>query len=282
LHAQNLVTNSAFAGGSFTGWSTSSSYEINAQSVYGGPSSSIYATEIDNERTVNQQVCILPGLTYTLTYEATRKPDASTPKNPGVTVKVTGTTSNTNYVNNTQVYTNTTWSATAKTFTVTIPANSTDKKVNIQFTSYNNTNTYGVVLWDIELAPSSNSPISINGPTTSGVLTPNNFSVNNAPAAAIYSWSFSADANHSSSSSAAPTGITWASLGVKNVTVSLSNSSCTMATYSKAVTISTVLAVGWSSFTGAMENDNARLTWVSGQESNGKYFIVTRSTDGAL
>jgi hypothetical protein len=280
LHAQNLVTNSDFAGGSSSGWSTSSSIEINPQTTYGGPSSSIYVTEIDVERTINQQVCILPGLTYTFTYNATRRPQSGTPATPGMLVKVTGTSSNTNYLNSTQYYTNNSWLALAKSFTITIPSNSTDKKVNIQFSSSNNTTTYGVIVWDIELAPASTNPISINGPTTTGVAALNNFSLNNAPAGVSYNWSFSADANHASSTNAAPSGISWASLGAKNVSVALSNGTCTMATYSKAVTISTTLAVDWTSFTGAMQGEDAHLTWVSEHETNGKYFTVSRSTDG--
>ncbi|HVU53504.1 MAG TPA: T9SS type A sorting domain-containing protein [Puia sp.] len=280
LHAQNLVTNSAFTGGSSSGWSTGSSIEINPQTTYGGPSSSIYVTEIDVERSINQQVCILPGLKYTFTYSATRRPQSGTPATPGMVVKVTGTSSNTNYLNSTQSYTNNSWLELDKSFTITIPSNSTDKKVNIQFSSSNNTTTYGVIVWDIELAPASTNPISINGPTTSGVSTPNNFSLNNAPAGTSYNWSFSADANHASSTNAAPTGISWASLGVKNVSVALSNGTCTMATYSRAVTISTTLAVDWTSFTGTMEGEDAHLTWISEHETNGKYFRVTRSTDG--
>jgi hypothetical protein len=95
----------------------------------------------------------LRGLSYTFTYQATRRPQTGSPANPGIKVKVTGVTSNTNYVNSTQAYTNSSWSAQTMTFTVTIPSNSTDKKVNIEFTSNNNSTTYGVIVWDIQLAP---------------------------------------------------------------------------------------------------------------------------------
>ncbi|HEY4205840.1 MAG TPA: T9SS type A sorting domain-containing protein [Puia sp.] len=280
VQAQNLVVNSDFASGSTTGWSTSSSMEVNPQSVYGGPSSSIYVTEVDYERTLNQQVCILPGLKYTFTYQVLRRPQSGTPSNPGIVVKVTGASSHTNYVNSTQNYTNTTWSVQTKSFTVTIPSNSSDKKINIQFASTNNTSTYGVLVWDIELAPASNKLLSIDGPTTSGISTPNNFSVENAPESASYNWSFSGDASRSTSTNDNPSGISWASLGDKTVTVALSNGSCTMASYAQAVTISTPLAIDWTSFTGAIEGNDAQLTWVSEHESQGKYFQVSRSTDG--
>ncbi|HXO75754.1 MAG TPA: DUF642 domain-containing protein, partial [Puia sp.] len=223
LQAQNLVVNSAFAGGSTTGWSTSSSIEINPQSTYGGPSSSIYVTEIDMERSLSQQVCVLKGLTYTFTYQAARRPQVGSPASTGIKVTVTGVTSNTSYVNSIQAYTNTGWTPQSMTFTVTIPSNSTDKKINIEFTPNNSTTTYGVIVWDIELAPASTNALSINGPVTSGVSTPNNFSLTNSPAGASYNWAFSADASSASSTSATPTGISWASIGSKSVTASISN-----------------------------------------------------------
>jgi hypothetical protein len=278
--AQNLVVNSNFTNGSTTGWSTSSSMEVNPQNVYGGPSSSVYVTEVDNERTLNQQVCILPGLKYSFTYQVLRRPQSGTPSNPGIVVKVTGVSSHTNYVNNTQNYNNTTWSVQTKSFTVTIPSNSSDKKINIQFASTNNTSTYGVLVWDIELAPASSNLLSIDGPTTSGISTPNNFSVENAPESASYNWTFSDDANHASSTNSNPGGIKWPTIGNKTVAVALSNGSCAVASYSQAVTISTILPIDWTSFSGAVEGNDAHLTWISQHESNGKYFLVTRSIDG--
>lgn len=280
LQGQNLVVNSDFTDGSSSGWSTSSSIEINPQTIYGGPSSSVYVSEIDVERTLNQQVCILPGLSYTLTYQATRRPQSSTPSSPGIKLLVTGVTSAVNYINSNQSYTNTTWSVQTKTFTFTVPSNATDKKVNIQFQSRNNTSTYGVLVWDIELVPAATNLLSIIGPITSGVATPNNFSVENSPAGALYNWSFSDDANQASSASSTPIGITWSSLGTKDVSVSVSNGICTMATYTKSVTISAILPVQWTGFTGTIREGDACLSWTTAQESNGKYFTVLRSIDG--
>ena len=280
LHAQNLVTNSNFTGGSSSGWSTSSSIEVNPETTYGGPSSGIYVTEIDVERTLNQQVCIIPGISYTFTYQATRRPQSGTPANPGIQVKVTGVTSNTNYVNSIQAYTNTSWSVQTQTFTITVPSNSTDKKVNIQFSSNNNSSTYGVLVWDIELAPAGTNTLSITGPATSGVATPNSFSLANSPSGISYNWSFSADASQASSTSAAPSNISWASIGTKTVNVSVSNSACMMASYSKAVTISTTLPVQLVSFTGTVADNDAQLTWVAEKETGSRYFVIDRSTNG--
>jgi len=280
LQAQNLVTNSNFTGGSSTGWSTSSTIEVNPQTTYGGPSSSIYVTELDVERTINQQVCIMPGLTYTLTYQAARRPQIGTPTNPGIQLKVTGATSNTNYITNAQLYNSTTWSPQSKTFSITVPANSTDKKLNIQFSSVNNTTTFGVVVWDIELAPVSGSPLSISGPSTSAIAYSNSYSLTNSPASTIYNWSFSDDASQASSTSATPSNISWATTGIKTVSVAVSNSVCTMSTYSKAVSVQVTLPVQITGFTGTVAGGMGQLTWVSEKETNGRYFVVERSTNG--
>lgn len=280
LHAQNLVTNSDFAGGSSTGWSTSSSLEINPSSVYGGPSSSLYVTELDKERTINQEVCILPGLTYTLTYYASRRTQSPTPTIAGMRIKVTGSNTNNNYVNVTRLYSNTTWTAYAVSFDITVLANSSDKKLNIQFSSYNNTTTYGVLVWDVELAPPTASPISISGPSSSAVSVANSYSLSNVPASGVsYNWSFSGGGSPGSSHSANPS-VSWATTGSKNVSVAVSNGSCTVASYSKAVSVQIPLPVDITSFTGSVVSNNGQLTWVSQKETNGRYFMVERSVNG--
>jgi hypothetical protein len=277
LHAQNLVVNSNFTGGSSAGWSTSGSLEINPQSVYGGTSSD-YSTELDVERTINQKVCILPGLSYTLTFQASRRTGGGTPANPGLQVIVAGVTSNTNYVNNIQAYTNTTWSSQNNSFTFSVPSGSTDKQVNIQFLSNNNSSTYGVIVWDIELAPASTNALAVAGPVYVTLSSPAGFSVTNAPSTAVYNWSFSG-ANTSTSTNSAPTGIIWSSLGTKTVSTSLSNGTCTMASYSKNVTVVAVLPVQWLNFDGSIMDHNAHLTWIAQEESNGRYFIIQRSVN---
>ncbi|MFI5195232.1 MAG: hypothetical protein ACHQD7_14295, partial [Chitinophagales bacterium] len=276
-HAQNLVVNSNFAGGSSTGWSTSSSIEINPQSVYGGTSSA-YSTELDVERTINQKVCILSGLSYTLTFQASRRTGGGTPANPGLQVIVTGVESNSNYVSNIQAYTNTTWSPQNISFSFSVPSGSADKQVNIQLLSNNNSSTYGVIVWDIELAPASTNALAVAGPVYVTLSNPAAFSVTNAPATASYSWSFSG-ANTSTSTSARPSGISWSSLGLKTVSAALSNGTCTMASYSKAVTVVAVLPVQWMNFDGSIISHNAHLTWIAWEESDGRYFIIQRSVN---
>src|SRR5690349_5541906 len=60
MSAQNLTTNSSFNNGS-TGWTSSCSVEVNPETTYGGTNASNYVTEIDMERCLDQNICILPG-----------------------------------------------------------------------------------------------------------------------------------------------------------------------------------------------------------------------------
>lgn len=278
--AQNLISNSNFTGGSSTGWTTGCSVEVNPQSVYGGPSGSVYVTEIDVERCLSQQVCILPGLSYTFSYQATRRPQSGSPANPGLQVKVTGNVSNTNYVNNTQAYTNTTWNMQAQSFTITVPSGSADTKLNIQFLPNNNSTTYGVILSDIELAPATSNAISIGGPTTSAVAVSNSFYAAGSPTGTLYNWSFSNGANLASSVSATPSGITWSTMGTKTVSVALSNSVCTMASYSRSMNISAILPIQLSDFTAEAKNNDGLLSWTMDNGAGTAYFVVERSANG--
>ena len=278
--AQNLVNNPNFSSGSSSGWSTGCSIEINPQSTYGGPSSSIYVTEIDVERCLNQQVCIMPGLSYTFTYQATRRPQIGSPASPGLQVKVTGNTSSTNYVNNIQSYTSTTWNMQTQTFTIAVPLASADTKLNIQFLPNNNTTTYGVIIGDIQLAPTSASSLSIGGPTTSIVAASNNFYLAGSPSGASYNWSFSNGANLASSTSATPSNITWSTMGTKTVSVAISNSVCTMATYSQTMNISAILAMNWINFTGESKDNDGWLSWTTENTTGKESFIIERSANG--
>jgi hypothetical protein len=166
-----------------------------------------------------------------------------------------------------------------------VPAGSADKQLNIQFTPNNNTTTYGVILSDIELAPVSTHPLSISGSPTTVVSSPNNYSLTGSPAGSSYAWSFSADASVASSASATPSNISWASMGTKTVKVALSNSVCTMATYSLPVTVSVVLALEMMDFTGQVRGNEGLLTWTTatGTTAAGTmdgYFVIERSATG--
>ena len=281
IMGQNLVSNSGFSSGS-TSWATNCSIEVNPETAYGGTNSSNYTTEIDVERCFNQDICILPGLTYNFSFKASRRTQAATVAAPGMRLTITGLSTAAQYINFTKTYSNTVFNLQTETYSFTVPPGAADKKVKIAFTNYNNTGTYGVILDDIQLAPAAGSTLSVNG---ADILSPglaSNWAVNNATASITsYTWNFGANANQSISSLTAPTGIMWSSTGAGNVSVALSNGTCTVATISKNVfIINGLLAVQFTSFTGSAKNNYNQLNWSAGNEENNKYFIVERSFNG--
>lgn len=277
VSAQNLVTNSSFTNGT-TGWSSSCSMEVNGETVYGGSNASNNVTEIDRERCLDQNICIMPGITYTLSFKGTRRIDGSTPSTVGITLQVKGVNSTTVYVNQNKSYSNTSWSLTTQTYTFSIPANSTDKSVNIHIQDNNNHSTYGVILDDIELHPQTDMDIS--GATSATVGATYSYSVSNSPASGIsYNWSMGANATTATSSSATPsTG--WTTTGSKSLTVTISNASCVVASLSSTVAVTSVLPVTFTNFTGIIKDNKAALTWSTAREENNNYFVIERSVNG--
>ncbi|AEW01492.1 hypothetical protein A4D02_05735 [Niastella koreensis] len=275
MSAQNLVTNSSFSNSS-TGWTSSCSVEVNPESVYGGSSTTNNVTEIDMERCLDQNVCIVPGATYVLSFRASRRIDASTPSNPGIAIKVKGVNSNTTYVNQTKSYSNTSWSWSSQTYTFT--AGSSDKSVNIHIQDNNSHSTYGVIVDDIELHPQSD--MAISGNTTAVVNTTNAYSVSNSPASGItYNWSFGASSTPATSTAATPS-TKWTTEGSKSVSVAISNASCLVTTLSATVIVSGSLPLNFTSFTGINKDNKAALSWSTANEVNNNFFIVERSLNG--
>lgn len=277
VSAQNLITNSSFTNGT-TGWSSSCSMEVYDETVYGGSNSSNNVTEIDRERCLDQNICIMPGITYTLTFKGTRRIDGSTPSTVGIVMQVKGVNSNTYYVNQTKTYNNSSWSWATQTYSFTIPANSSDKTVNIHIQDNNNHATYGVILDDIELHPQTD--MAISGATTATVGSAYNYSVSNSPASGIsYNWSMGANATTATSSSATPS-TSWTAAGSKSLNVTISNSSCVVTSLSSAVTVTSVLPVTFTNFTGIIKDNKAALTWSTSHEEGNNYFVIERSATG--
>lgn len=278
LSAQNLVTNGGFSSYT-TGWSSSCSMEVNPEATYGGPSATNLVTEIDQERCLDQTICVFPGLTYKLTFKATRRMSSPTPATVGITVSVKGVTSNTAYVSQNKTYNNTSWSYTTTTYTFTVPSNSTDRKVTLHINDYNNSTTYGVLLDDIELHPQTD--MSINGVTTAVINTNYTYSVNNAPTSGInYSWSLGLNATPATSTAATPS-VKWSTAGYKTVSVDLSNGTCVVATLSTTVTVTGVLPVRFTSYSGTLTNNKAVINWATADEQNNAYLVVERSANGS-
>jgi hypothetical protein len=277
MKAQNLVTNSSFNNGT-TSRSTNCTIEVNPETVYGGSDATNPATEIDMERCINQNICIMAGVTYKLSFRAARRIDAQTPSNPGIVIKVKGVNSNTTYVNQTASYNSTTWKWVTTTYTFTVPANSTDKNINIAFTDNNNHATFGVLIDDIEIRPSTE--LTINGVSDAVLNTTYNYSVSNSPASDIsYNWNMGANATPATSTSATPS-TKWTAVGFKNMSVAISNGSCVAATITKTIAVTASLPVTFTNFTGIVKDNKTALSWSTASELNNNYFIVERSLNG--
>jgi hypothetical protein len=150
VSAQNLVTNADFSNGS-TSWTSSCSVEVNSESVYGGSNASNSVTEIDEETCIDQDVCIMTGVTYSLSFKGSGRTAGGTSSSVGISIKVKGVHTGTTYVNQNKNYTNTSFNLSTQTYTFTVPANSNDRKINIHIQDNNNHNSLGVILDDIEL-----------------------------------------------------------------------------------------------------------------------------------
>jgi hypothetical protein len=277
VSAQNLVTNSSFSNGT-TGWTGSCTVELYPETVYGGSDASNTVTEIDMETCVDQDICIMPGVTYNLTFKGTRRTGGGTASSVGISIKVKGVTSNTTYVTQTKSYNNTSWSWTTQSYSFSVPANSTDRKVNLHITDNNNHATLGVILDDIELHPQTD--LAISGVTAATIGSSYSYSVNNSPASGItYNWSMGANASTATSSSATPS-TSWTAIGSKSLSVSISNSSCVVASLSSTVLVTSVLPVTFTNFTGIIKENKAALTWSTSHEENNSYFVIERSVNG--
>lgn len=275
--AQNLVTNSSFSNGS-TGWTGGCTVEVNAETVYGGSNASNKVTEIDQETCVDQDVCVMAGVTYNLTFKGSRRTSGGTASSVGITIKIKGVGTGTTYINQNKSYNNTSFGFTTQTYTFTIPANSNDKKVNIHIQDNNNHATLGVILDDIELHPQTD--MAINGTTAATVGSTYSYSVSNSPASGIsYNWSMGANATTPTSSSATPS-TAWTTTGNKSLSVAISNSSCVVTSLSSTVSVSSVLPVTFTNFTGVIKDNKAALTWSTSHEENNSYFVIERSANG--
>jgi hypothetical protein len=277
LSAQNLITNSNFSNGT-TGWNGGCTVEIHTEPVYGGPDASNYVTEIDGETCLDQNVCIMPGYTYQLTFRATRRADANTPSTASISIKVRGNNSNANYLNQAKGFNNTTFNWTTQSYTFTVPANSSDKSINIHIKDNNNSGTYGVLLDNIELHPQTD--MAIDGASSAVLNAAYNYSVSNSPSSGItYNWSMGTDASTATSTSATPS-TKWTSAGEKTMSVVISNSSCVVATLTKSISVTGALPVTFTGFTGVIRDNKAALSWSTMNEVNNSYFIIERSVNG--
>jgi hypothetical protein len=250
------------------------------ETVYGGSSSTNLVAETGGG-CMNQSVCLLKGLTYRFNFKGQRRCEADNPDLPptlSVEAIIRGFPSFTTYVDNIYNYTNTTWNWSNETATFTVPSNSTDNVFFVIFTSYNQTAEFGALVDDISLAPEP--ALTINGPAVAAANAATNWGVDNIPASGVtYSWSFPG-ATPSTSSSATPANVSWATQGTKTVSCILNNGSCDMVTITQNINITAPLPVDITSFKATEKNGGVELSWVTNNEINNDYFVLYRSKNG--
>jgi hypothetical protein len=200
-------------------------------------------------------------------------------------VRITGVQTGTQYVNVNHSYNNTVDGYTTRNITVTVPAGSADRRLNVSFESYNNPDTYGVLIDDVNLVFGATpaGQFSIGGPDVVALNTPANFSFVNGPATgATYTWNFGTNSTPGSSSSRTPSGIRWTSLGNKVVMARVSNGTCNVITLTKVVTVDAVLPMKIHSFTGTVNVTGNELAWTAENlnRQQGSFIIERVHTNG--
>jgi len=149
--AQNQMMNSDFSQGN-SGWTlTGMTVEYNRENNFGGLSATNIVAEVDGHSGLRQKMALSVSKIYTLVFKASRRTTGGTPANVAMNVLVTGDVSGIVYVNYSKTYSNTVfgWANEAQTFTV--PANSIDKALIVEFAPVNNSGNRGVIVDDVEM-----------------------------------------------------------------------------------------------------------------------------------
>jgi hypothetical protein len=69
-------------------------------------------------------------------------------------------------------------------------------------------------------------------------------------------------------------------MGTKTVSVAISNSTCTMASYSQTINVSAILAVQLTNFTVESKDNDGLLSWTMDNGTGTEYFVIERSANG--
>ena len=151
IFTQNMMSNPRFSAGNANWNYNGMSVEVEDETNYGGSNRNNKVAEIDKEQGLRQRVAITRGITYQFKMKASRRTSGGTMANPGITLKIFGSTSNNNYINTNKAYNNTSFSFSSEVFTFTVPSNSTDNFVIVEISKNNNNTNLGVVIDDVEM-----------------------------------------------------------------------------------------------------------------------------------
>lgn len=244
----NLITNGDFSGGS-TGWTnatTQGNYvEVYSEDVYFNTGNSSLTAELDSEASLRQTLTVIPGVSYTVSFRYARRPTTGTPATTGVTIKVTGGTSDIISTG----FTTTTTMAQIASFTFT-PTSAT---IGLEF--YNTLHggiTLGTIIDDIVLLPASQAaPVAVTNPkgvfntSTSCAGVAVSLDVENVPASGVsYLWTGSSGTVFSATNIKNPT-VTFTGSGLQQATVTVITAggcSVTSTTYVNVAAAPTITA----------------------------------------
>ena len=233
--AQQLVTDGDF-NGSGAGWTTAcTSVEAYAyETTYGGTDPTNHVAEIDDEACMYQDVCVLPGCSYTFSMDASRRTTGSAPGTVTTHINIVGLDASSGvvatYVDMDFSRSNTTFGfvAVAGIPTITVPCGSGVVYLKITLTDNSpGYSTFGMVVDNISLV--FVTPPSIIGPGTLCQGLPGTFGVSGGCSTGMtYAWDFTGG-TPATSAVAAPA-VSWAATGTYPVSVALGNGTCTVLT----------------------------------------------------
>ncbi|MHC0446627.1 glycine-rich domain-containing protein [Flavobacterium sp. 3-218] len=295
----NLIKNGDFSLGT-TDWARATTkgttVEVLTENVYFSNGNSDNTAELDSQASLRQDVTVVPGVQYTLSFLYARRPGSS----PTVAVDVKlfgGSTASINY---------TTSDTNNTPFVGTLTFIPTTSSVGIEFYNSLETTTLGSIIDNIVLIPSSQvAPIAISSPkgnyktldVCAGV--PVQLDVENVPTSGVtYVWSTTSSGAVFSSTTAKNPTVTFAGSGnEQKVTVVVTTaggcSGTPSSTYFNVKAAPTVAAIGGGASTvcigattPAFTNSTAGGTWSilagSGTASITSGGIVTGSTEGTV
>jgi hypothetical protein len=220
----NLIINGNFSAGT-AGWTTSttqgSTVEVNPENTYFSNNNTGPTAELDSQASLRQVLTLIPGVSYTVSFLYARRLNSSTPTTTGVTVKVTGGTSDIVSTG----FTSTNSTAQIATFTFT----ATNASIGLEFyNTLSGSSTYGTIIDDVVLLPASQvAPTAVTNPrgnfntSSSCAGVPVSLDVVNVPSSVVsYSWTGTAGAVFSATNIRNPT-VTFTGSGLQQATVTV-------------------------------------------------------------
>jgi len=276
--ANNCVTN-LLSSGNFSGdnavWTKATTQgsivEVNPENTYFSNNNTGATAELDSQASLRQVLTVIPGVSYTVSFLYARRSSASTPLTTGVTVKVTGGTSDIVSTG----FTSTNSTAQIATFTFT----ATSAFIGLEFyNTLSGSSTYGTIIDDVVLLPASQvAPIAVTNPrgnfntssSCAGVAVA--LDVVNVPSSGVsYSWTGTAGAVFSATNIRNPT-VIFTGSGLQQATVTVTPAggcSVTSTTYVNVAAapvitapLATAVCSGSTFSSGAITSTGTNYNW---------------------